>query len=259
MSKVDLFFEKPIMNAAGILGFSPEPKGRIDVSHFGAFVTNPISLAPRKPASGERVIKFPGGCLIHTGYPNPGFRLTIEKHRRRWSNSPVPVVVNLLAQDAHAIREMVQRLEGLDGVVGIEIGIPPGSEPDLVLKMVMAAVGELAIIVRIPFEDVHHTNMRSPWIELLQNPGIDAISMSPQRGCLLDSQNNLVSGRLFGPSQYPQTLAAVGNLLDTGIPVIASGGVYNKQDINILLELGVKAVQLDTVLWHGGNNISKII
>jgi dihydroorotate dehydrogenase len=93
---------------------------------------------------------------------------------------------------------------------------------------------------------------------MLEYPGIDAISMSPQRGCLLDAQNNLVSGRLYGPALFPHTIAAVESLLDTDIPVIAGGGVYHTQNINILLEMGVKAVQLDTVLWRGGTNISNI-
>jgi len=257
MSKIDLYFDKPVMNAAGILGFSPEPKGRIDYSNFGAFVTNPISLAPRKPAGGERVIPFPGGLLIHTGYPNPGYKSTIKNHRRRWSNSPVPVVVNLIAQDARSIRDMVQRFEGLEGVMGVEIGIPPGSEPDLVFEMVQAAVGELAVIVRIPLEDVHHISRRSHWSDIFKDSRIDAISMAPQRGCMSGAQNNLISGRLYGPSQFPHILAAVENLLDTGIPVIAGGGVYNKRDIKVLLGLGVTAVQLDTVLWRGGTQISK--
>ena len=93
---------------------------------------------------------------------------------------------------------------------------------------------------------------------MLKNTGINALSVSPQRGCLPDARNKLVSGRLYGPALFPHTIAAVESLLDTDIPVIAGGGEYRTQEIDILLHLGVKAVQLDTVLWRGGTNISNI-
>ena len=47
MSKRDLYFRKPLMNAAGTLGFSPDPRASVAWEDLGAFVTNPISLRPR--------------------------------------------------------------------------------------------------------------------------------------------------------------------------------------------------------------------
>ena len=259
MSKVELNFRNPVMNAAGTLGFSPNPKGKFDISGFGAFVTNPISLTPRKPAVGQRVLSFPGGILVHTGYPNPGLSSIIRKHGRRWSNSPIPVVVHLLAQEVYSLKRMVQRLEGLEGVMGVEVGLPPQADSDLVIKMIQAVIGELAVILRIPFEDIYSGIRNSSRLDTIRTLGIDAISMAPARGCLLDDNNNLVAGRLYGPSQFPQSLSAVECLMEMGVPVIASGGIYNRRDIQVLLDLGVAAVQLDSVIWRPGFSLSTMI
>ena len=72
MSKSELLLNTPIMNAAGCLGFAPDTHGPTDLSQLGAFITNPISLLARSPAHGPRFLSFPGGFMLHTGYPNPG-------------------------------------------------------------------------------------------------------------------------------------------------------------------------------------------
>jgi dihydroorotate dehydrogenase len=45
--KRDLYFRKPLMNAAGSLGFAPDSRAGISLDSFGAFVTKPFSLRTR--------------------------------------------------------------------------------------------------------------------------------------------------------------------------------------------------------------------
>ena len=78
--KRDLYFSKPLMNAAGSLGFAPDTRLGIPLDLFGAFVTNPFSLRPRLPAARPDVIEHPGGFLLHTGLPNPGFTAGLKKY-----------------------------------------------------------------------------------------------------------------------------------------------------------------------------------
>ncbi|MBL8103821.1 MAG: hypothetical protein JNM02_14910, partial [Anaerolineales bacterium] len=49
--KRDLYFSKPLINAAGSLGFAPDIHNGLPLDSFGAFVTNPISLRPRLPTA----------------------------------------------------------------------------------------------------------------------------------------------------------------------------------------------------------------
>jgi dihydroorotate dehydrogenase (NAD+) catalytic subunit len=250
MSKTDLFFNRPIMNAAGALGFSVDTKGPVDISWFGAFVTNPVSWSPRTPAKGVRYLPFSGGFLLHTGYPNPGLKAVLRGHARRWARSPVPVIVHLLAQDANTLGKMVQRLEGVEGVMGVEIGLPPDIDPSPAHDMIQAAIGELAVIVRLPFEAVAWANENNSLLDALIGTGASAVSLAPARGTLAIPDGNLISGRLYGPALFPQVLAAVLKVAEFGLPVIAAGGVYSQKDADILLAAGATAVQLDAVLWR---------
>ena len=77
--KRDVYFSKPLMNAAGSLGFAPDLRSGIAFDSFGAFVTNPFSLRSRLPAGQPEVIEYPGGFLLHTGLPNPGFNSGIKR------------------------------------------------------------------------------------------------------------------------------------------------------------------------------------
>src|SRR5687767_12191231 len=89
--KRDLYFSKPLMNAAGSLGFAPDLRNGLSLDAFGAFVTNPVSLRPRLPAAQPAVIEFPGGFLLHTGLPNPGLSSVIKTHAARWNRSSLPI------------------------------------------------------------------------------------------------------------------------------------------------------------------------
>ena len=72
--KTDVRLERPWLNLPGTLGFSDEARNAIDLGQLGALVTNPVSLAPRRPANPPRSLRYPGGLLLHTGHANPGLR-----------------------------------------------------------------------------------------------------------------------------------------------------------------------------------------
>jgi dihydroorotate dehydrogenase len=252
MPKRDLYFSTPFLNAAGTLGFSPDLKTPLEITRLGAFVTNPISWSPRTHARGDRYLPFPGGFLLHTGYPNPGLKTVIRRHARRWARSPVPVIVHLLGQNPSELSHMVERLEGIEGLMGVEIGLPPQIDPGLAYEMGQAAVGEFASIARLPIECITGVNDRSDLLDAIVETGVNAVSLAPPRGTLLNPDGKQVSGRLYGPGLFPQTLAAVNQLVAMGIPTIGAGGVYSRDQADSLLAAGVLAVQLDAVLWRGG-------
>lgn len=244
MTKYDLSFTPPVMNAAGFLGYSLDTHGPFDPAQLGAFVTNPISLEPRAPAGGTRCIPFPGGFLLHTGHPTPGLGPVLKRHARRWVRSPIPAIVHVLGQSPEETARVVRRLETLEGVAGVELGLPPGIDPGSALALARAAAGEFPLIVRLPLEGA------LDYIRVMKEGEISAFSLSAPRGALRDSQNRLVFGRLYGPALFPQVLAAVKSLAKGGVPIIAAGGIYHPDQIEALLSAGAFAVQLDAVLWR---------
>lgn len=152
MAKYDLSFEPPLMNAAGSLGFAPDRCGVVDLTRLGAFVSNPLSRHRRSPAHDRGVLAYPGGFLLHSGAPNPGLNQALRRYAGYWARSPLPVIVHLLAEEPGELAGMVQRLEGAEGVSGIDVGLPPNCNVDTMLALLSAVSGELPAIARLPLE-----------------------------------------------------------------------------------------------------------
>jgi dihydroorotate dehydrogenase len=234
------------MNAAGSLGFAPEERGPLDLPRLGAFITNPVSLGRRTPAQARHCRTYPGGFLLHTGYPNPGLHQVIRRYRAKWARAPLPIIVHILGENPDQISTTVRRLEGLEGVAGVELGLPPELDRGAVVDLVQAGLGELPLIVCVPLEraiDLAQIVARLP---------VAGVSLSPPRGILPDTSTGTTRGRLYGPAVFPQALAAVTSLARSGIPVIGAGGVYRPGDAQAMLAAGALAVQVDAVLWIGG-------
>jgi len=246
MSKYDLSCSLPLLNAAGSLGYIPDPYGPVDLDPFGAFVTNPISHGARTPAHGQRVFPFPGGFMLHTGYPNPGLKAVLRRYAAQWSRSSLPVIVHLLPENVEEMREMVRLLERVEGLLAVEVGLPPQVDAASTTTIARAACGELPVIVRVPFE--HHLELSRAAAEV----EIAAVSLAPPRGAALNPSGNLAHGRLYGPALFPLALAAVHAIAQSGIPVIGAGGVSSQEHVDAMLKSGALAVQVDSALWCGG-------
>jgi len=254
MPKFELSLISPLLNASGTLGFFPDPRGPLDLSLLGAFITNPISLRPRAPASPPNYQPYPGGFLLHTGYPNPGFRAAIKRYASRWAQSTLPILVHLLVSgsDQASLDEltyMIQRLEGRPGIMGIEIGLPPNADAQTACAIAQAALGELPLILRLPLENALLLS------RALSQDGLgdtlSAVSLAPPRGAMRVPEG-LATGRLYGPALFPLSLATVLAIRETGLTVFAAGGVYHQEQFQAMLSAGATAVQLDAVLWRGG-------
>jgi dihydroorotate dehydrogenase len=250
MFKQDLIFRKPIMNGAGTLGFSPDLRAPIRWEDFGAFVTNPLSLRPRKVTDRPASIEFPGGFLLHTGLPNPGLNAAINKHANRWADSPIPVIVNLMADRPEEAKQMVKAFEGIDNVTAIELGFAPLLSDDIILLAIDMCLGELPLIVSLAAEQVLGLGPRA------MHAGAAAISLAAPRGMLPfisalspETQEGLISGRLFGPSLLSRSLEVVHSAARLGLPIIGAGGVYTLKDVEALIAAGALWVQMDAGLW----------
>ena len=247
------------MNAAGMLGFSPDqravfnsfPTGGWD--DLGAFVTNPLSLRPRLPSNFPDVIDYPGGLLLHTGLPNPGLSTAIRKYSRAWAATRLPVIVHLMADRPEETVRMVKSLEELENIAAVELGFAPLLSPDIILMALEMSMGELPLIVNLPFDQI--LSLGPQLIEV----GAAALSFAAPRGALpgyssvqSDPQGTspgVTTGRLYGPALYAQSLELLRNAVRLGLPVIAGVGIYSQAQAEVMLASGALAVQLDTVLW----------
>lgn len=237
--KRDLCFSNPIMNAAGLLGFSPDKR---EIEGFGAFVTNPISLRPRAPAAQPAVFEFPGGFLLHTGLPNPGLAAALKKYAATWNRAALPIVVHLMVERPVETASMLRTLEDIENVVAVELGFPPLEEDDLIFSNLQLCAGELPLIFSLPAVQILRLGPR------LIKGGAAALGMARPRGALMRG-GRLVEGRLYGMSLFPRALELVRSAAILGLPLIAAGGVWTKQDAADMLSAGAIAVQADASLW----------
>lgn len=247
MSKFDLVIDPPVMNAAGFLGFKPDPRAGFDLSRFGAFVTNPVSIKRRSPAGGRRIYQYPGGILIHTGLPNPGINTVLKRYSPAWERSPIPIIFHFLVEFIGDIKSIFSQLETYPGIGGIELGLPEAVDCSM-LDEIFSNAFELPVIIRIPPNRI--PILLDNYKTKIQNECF-AICISPTRGAVPTTDGSIIQGRLYGPAQFPITLATSQYLVNSGIKVIASGGIYTQAQADILLEVGALAVQLDATLWSG--------
>jgi dihydroorotate dehydrogenase len=243
--KRDLAIDPPWTNAGGTLGFSTEAGSLIDLSRLGAFISNPISLHRRQPAGGTRTVATPGGFLLHTGLPNAGLRTIISRHRHRWAGLPCPIILHLISREADELTRMAEMLELVDEVAGIELGLEE-DDPAIVAKLVGAtAARELPVLARLPF------GARPATAEAALEAGAAGISFGPPRGAVPGPKGIPLQGRLYGPAVFPLALEAMTAMVNAGLsaPIMGSGGVYRRSDLQAMLDAGASGVQLDSVLW----------
>jgi dihydroorotate dehydrogenase (NAD+) catalytic subunit len=241
--KQELIIASPLLNSSGMLGFSDELRSLISIDSLGAFVTNPVSLRPRFLAQGNRSMEHEAGLLLHTGLPNPGLDNVLKIHQARWRRMSCPVILHLIANHSEEMEALIDRLDNLDAVQAIEVGLMD-QEHDLDCRIFEAACrGMLPTIARVP------VNTHVDRIIEFEQIGAAAIALGPPRASLFQKPG-WVSGRLYGPGLLPLTLDAVRRTLGVlSCELIPGPGVFSRSDAETLLSLGVGALQLDSILW----------
>ena len=246
--KQTLRLANPVMGAAGAFGFAGEYGKLIDLSVLGAIVTNPVTLRPRRPAGGVRVVALDSGVLVHTGLPNPGLYRLHRQYAARWRSSPVPVIIHLVANSPDDLGECAGFLDQHEEIAAIEIGLHDQATHRDARLMVSAARArtQLPLLVKLPLYQAVHVAAAAA------EAGADALVVAaPPRGTARDPQTGaLVGGRAYGPWLKALALRIVGQIaVHVRSPVIGCGGIHHPDDARDYLEAGAVAVQLDSVAW----------
>ncbi|MBN1993157.1 MAG: nitronate monooxygenase [Anaerolineae bacterium] len=246
--KIGLFLSNPVMVAAGCVGYGQAYRQLIDLSVFGAFVTNPITLRPRHGPSQPRLVETTAGFVLDTGAQNPGVKKVIREYGKIWHNFAVPVIAHLPAAEPDDLFRTVRALDTTDAVAAIELGIPFLATPRDIAAWVRA-VREgclLPVLVKLPLATALEI------AEAAVRAAADALVLgSPPLGtALYQPTGKMVTGHLYGPALHSlvlRTLQIVGELVET--PLIAAGGIHSLADAQAFLAAGAAAVQLDSLLW----------
>lgn len=244
-----LILEVPVMAAAGILGFGDTYRDLLQFEKLGAFVTNPVTYTPWRPATGNRVVALPAGTLVHTGIPNPGISKVLGKYRSMWETMAMPVIMHIAATTLEHARKCASRIDAESAVDGIELGLNDDVSWDETEQLVSATVKntEKPVLVRLPMNDT--LNLARAAVD---GGASGLVACGAPRGVARDPQSGLmITGRIYGPLIKTLVLRLVQQLVEEmpTIPVIGAGGIHSQQDARDYIEVGAKAVQVDTATW----------
>ena len=238
----------PVMLSAGCYGLGAEYRGLVDLEGLGAIVVGPITMRARRGSSPPRSVQLPGGVLLHTGLANPGLSATLKRHSRSWASSPVPVLLHIAATTPRDTSAACERIENVEPIAAIELGLASHTTPSEALALVSAAVksyGNGPLVVRLPLETAVH--LAEPVVE----GGAHALTVgAPPRGSVF-CKGQWITGRLYGSfvlSLALRVIRAVADLVE--IPLIGCGGVYDHLGTTAMLQAGASAVQIDSALWN---------
>lgn len=253
--KHTLLIEHPVMPMAGTIGFGDEYAGLIDLSAFGALVTNPVTTAPRSPANGARVVPLAAGALVHTGLPNPGLRSVLDQQAEVWARLSLPVILHFAPVSLDDLRRALGKLDEAEHVAAVEIGLEDEIPlADAVALAREAARAEKPALIRLPF------GAAMDMVRAVADAGADALVLSaPPRGTARDASGRLMSGQIYGPMNTPLALRHVGQAARvSNAPIIAAGGIHSADAAQDFLEAGAVAIQLDSLVWVQPQSVAGI-
>lgn len=256
-------FQNPIVLAAGTAGYGSELAGVMDLERLGGIICKAVSLEPRAGNRPPRVAELPGGMLNSVGLANPGLASVVRTELPRICAAlqHCRVMVNVVGFTIAEYAAVVRGLEAVEGIAGYELnlscpntsagGMEFGMDPDAVSKVVVRTRMEtrrgISVKLSPALDDI------AAMADVAREAGADAISVvntlpaALYGGDLGARRLGQGQGGVSGPPLREAALAAVSQVhQQTGLPVIATGGVRTADDVRAFLDAGASLVGLGT-------------
>lgn len=256
-----LRLKKPVMTASGTFGYGEEYAPYVDLNCLGAVIVKGLSIEPRSGNPPPRIMETSCGMLNAIGLQNPGVKVFIRDKLPFLRQFDVAVIVNIFGETVEEYKKVVDALNGVEGIHGLEIniscpnvkkgGMAFGSNPDMAYEVTheVKSITDLPVIVKLTPNVTDIVEIA----ESVQSAGADAISLiNTITGMSVDIERRIphlssVIGGLSGPAIKPIALRMVWQTVrKVTIPVIGIGGIMNAGDALEFLIAGARAVQVGT-------------
>jgi len=259
-NKLGLSLASPLIAGSGALGFGEAWPPGIGPELFGALVTPPITLQPRRGNPPPRLAEIPGGFILATSDHNPGLRRLLRDDVAGWARLGIPAIVALAASAPEDWDRLAATLEDRPAVAGLELHLPAQVTPRDA-GMWTANVRrscQLPLLVKLPAAQAELL------VEACLNAGADALVVATApvgaAPALAGGPTGEVEGPVGGPAALPFTLRALAAVLAQApnVPVVAAGGITRPSDAVKCLRMGAAAVQVRSVLWTNPAAVAEI-
>jgi dihydroorotate dehydrogenase (NAD+) catalytic subunit len=262
--KSSLLLQNPVLTASGTFSFGLDEEHAFDVQLLGGVVTKTVTLRPRAGSPQTRTAETPAGMLNAIGLQNPGVAAVVRDLAPRWARWRIPAIVSILGATVEEYGEVAHRLDGVDGVSGIEVNISSpnakrggmefGQDPDAAAAVTEAVVRNttLPIIVKLTPNVTDIVAVARATVEAgadalclintLQAMAIDAAGRSPAIASTFAG--------LSGPAIKPVALRMVYQVASAlDVPIVGCGGISTAGDAIEFLMAGACAVEVGTATF----------
>jgi len=268
MSGVDLSIEvagiklpNPVIAASGTFGYGEEFSRFADLRRIGAICVKGTSARPIDGNLPPRLFPTAAGMLNSIGLENVGVDAFIRDKMPFLRKTGCAVFVNVFGFNEDEYAEVVQKLNGCDGITAYELniscpntkhgGMVFGQSPPLTrdLTRMLKALARRPLIVKLSPNVTDITEFALA----AEDAGADAITVAnTYLGMAIDTETfkpriHSITAGLSGPAIKPITLRMVYECARAvRIPVIGLGGITTAEDAVEYLLAGAAAVQVGT-------------
>ncbi|PKM78561.1 MAG: dihydroorotate dehydrogenase [Firmicutes bacterium HGW-Firmicutes-15] len=256
-----ILMNNPVAVASGTFGYGREYEDYIDIAGLGAVIVKGTTLEPRHGNPPPRIIETAAGMLNAIGLENPGVDVFVNQYLPYLFEKKVTVIANIAGNTIEEYATIAARLEGCQGIAGIELniscpnvkqgGLQFGTDPVMVKNVVQAVKAETSLPV-MPKLSPNVTNI----VEIAlaaQEGGADALSMiNTLMGMAVDVRTRKpvlanIFGGLSGPAIKPVALRMIYQVYrEVDIPILGGGGIMNATDALEFIMVGAAAVSIGT-------------
>jgi len=253
--------KNPVMAASGTFGYGREYADVVDLNRLGALVVKGLLPAPWEGNAPPRLVEVPGGVVNAIGLQNPGIEGFVREYLPFLRPFDVPVVVNVWGRTVEEYGETAARLDGVDGVSGLELNVScpnvkrGGSAFGTDVRMLARVVRAARRRTRLPL--IAKLAPTVPDIgrfaRAAEEAGADAVSLiNSIPAMVIDVETRRpvlanVTGGLSGPAIHPVAVKLVYEAAQAvSVPVIGIGGISQARDALEFLIAGATAVAVGT-------------
>ena len=266
--------KNPVMTASGTFGYASEFEGLVDLNRLGAIIVKGLSLEPSKGNPPPRIVETPCGMLNAIGLENVGLSAFVKEKLPFLRRLDTPIFVNIYGKTTEEYTELVDRLENIDGVSGIEVniscpnvksgGIAFGAYPESAAEVVAAVRKRTTKTLMVKLSpNVTDVTEIAKSVEAV---GADSISLiNTITGMAIDIETRCpkianITGGLSGPAIKPVALRMVWQVVQAvNVPVVGIGGIMTAKDALEFLIAGAVAVQVGTANFINPHATTDII
>ena len=254
--KIGLSVANPILLAAGSIGYGEAVYPGLNLAKLGAVTVGPVMLHSRAGAPLPRFQAVDGGFVLDTGLQNRGLEATLRNFSRHWSRVGCPVVVQVAESNPRALPRIVQQLEMVDGVAGIELLLPEDADRRTIKPLLRAIIEscDLPLWVKLPLEraaELAPLCVQQEAVGLVIGGAVGDITGNEPVDSDSVARDPVRKGSLYGPIVFPRMLNALQQVaqLRLDCALIACGGIYTADHVKQALAAGALAVQIDSAIW----------